>query len=48
MLEGSNVEPVLEMTRLIETTRAFEGTQRLIETHHDLERRAVERLLAAA
>lgn len=48
MLEGSNVEPVLEMTRLIETTRAFEGTQRLIEIHHDLGRRAVERLLAAA
>lgn len=48
MLEGSNVEPVLEMTRLIDTTRAFEGTQRMIEAHHDLERRAVERLLGAA
>jgi flagellar basal-body rod protein FlgF len=48
MLEGSNVEPVLEMTRLIETTRAFEGTQRMIEAHHDLERRAVERLIGAA
>jgi flagellar basal-body rod protein FlgF len=48
MLEGSNVQPVLEMTRMIETTRAFEGTQRLIETHHDIERRAIERVLAAA
>ena len=47
-LEGSNVQPVLEMTRMIETSRAFEGTQRLIEAHHDLERRAIERVLAAA
>lgn len=48
MLEGSNVRPVIEMTRMIETTRAFEGTQKLIETHHDIERRAIERVLAAA
>lgn len=47
MLEGSNVQPILEMTRMIETTRAFEGTQKLIETHHDIERRAIERVLAA-
>lgn len=47
MLEGSNVRPILEMTRMIETTRAFEGTQKLIETHHDIERRAIERVLAA-
>lgn len=44
-LEGSNVQPVLEMTRLIEVTRAFESTQRLLETHHDLARQTVERML---
>jgi flagellar basal-body rod protein FlgF len=44
-LEGSNVQPVLEMTRLIGVVRAFEGTQKLIETHHDLARRAVDRML---
>lgn len=43
-IEGSNVQPVVEMTRMIETTRAFEGTQRLVEAHHELERRAIERL----
>lgn len=43
-LENSNVQGVLEMTRMIEVVRAFEGTQRLIETHHDLSRRAIERL----
>jgi flagellar basal-body rod protein FlgF len=45
-LEGSNVQPVLEMTRLIEVVRAFEGTQKLLETHHDLARRTVDRMLA--
>jgi flagellar basal-body rod protein FlgF len=45
-LEGSNVQPVVEMTRLIEVVRAFEGTQKLLETHHDLARRAVDRILS--
>jgi flagellar basal-body rod protein FlgF len=43
-LEGSNVKGVLEITRLIEITRAFEGTQKMLDTHHELTRRAVERL----
>lgn len=47
-LEGSNVQPVREMTRLIEVTRAFESTQRLLETHHDLARRTVDRMLASS
>ena len=46
MLEASNVQPVIEMTRLIETQRAFEGTQRLIDVDHELQRKAVDRLLA--
>lgn len=46
-LEGSNVQPVVEMTRLIEVTRAFESTQKLLETHHDLARRSVDRMLAS-
>lgn len=47
-LEGSNVKPVLELTRLIEVTRAFEGTQKMLETHHELVRRAVERIAERA
>jgi flagellar basal-body rod protein FlgF len=42
MLEGSNVQPVAELTRLIDTTRAFEMVQRLIETHHELDRRVIQ------
>jgi flagellar basal-body rod protein FlgF len=45
---GSNVQPILEMTRLIETQRAFESSARLIETHHDLVRRTIERQGPAA
>jgi flagellar basal-body rod protein FlgF len=47
-LEGSNVRPVLEMTAMLETARAFEGTQRMIETEHELERQAIERLVRVA
>lgn len=45
VLEGSNVQPVLEMTELMATTRAYQGTQRLLESHHDMQRRAVEQML---
>ncbi len=46
-LEGSNVEPVLEMTQMMATLRAYQGTQRLLDTHHELQRRAIERMLEA-
>jgi flagellar basal-body rod protein FlgF len=42
-LEGSNVQPVLEMTTMLATVRAFEGAQRLLDTEHELERQAIER-----
>jgi flagellar basal-body rod protein FlgF len=47
MLEGSNVKPILELARLMETQRAFEGTQKMIEAQHDLERRAIQTLAGA-
>lgn len=45
-LEGSTVNGVLEMTRLIQVQRAFETTQKMIETDHELERRAIEAMLS--
>jgi flagellar basal-body rod protein FlgF len=45
MLEGANVQPVVEMTEMIATLRAYQGTERLLETHHELQRRAIERML---
>lgn len=44
MLEGSNVNPILEITNLIEISRAYERITKLIENANDLSRRSIERL----
>ncbi|MFN3352724.1 MAG: flagellar basal-body rod protein FlgF [Brevundimonas sp.] len=44
MLEGSNVNPLIEITNLIEIQRSYERVTRMIENANDLSRRAVERL----
>jgi flagellar basal-body rod protein FlgF len=44
MLEGSNVNPLLEITNLIEISRAYERATKMIEQTTDLSRRSVERL----
>lgn len=48
MIEDSNVEPVLEMTEMIEVSRSYQAAQRLIETEHERTRKAIERLARAA
>jgi flagellar basal-body rod protein FlgF len=45
MLEGSNVQPILEMTEMMAVVRAYQGMQRLLDTHHELQRRSIERVL---
>lgn len=42
MLEGSNVQPILEMTRLIEINRAYGQASTLLETSAELTRRAIQ------
>jgi flagellar basal-body rod protein FlgF len=44
MVEGSNAQPVLEVVKLIELSRAYERMSKLIDNSQDLSRRAVERL----
>ncbi len=44
MLENSNVAPILEMTSMIHVLRSYQSTQRMLDTDHDLQRRAIERL----
>ena len=44
MLEGSNVNSLIEITNLIEIQRAYERVTRMIENANDLSRRSVERL----
>jgi flagellar basal-body rod protein FlgF len=43
-LEAANVEPVFEMTRMIETARAYEQAQKVVETENDRMRRGIETL----
>lgn len=47
-LENSNVKAVFEMTSLIEVSRAFQDTQKLIESHHELERRTIEQVIGGS
>jgi flagellar basal-body rod protein FlgF len=44
MLEGSNVRPILEITRMIEVSRAYESMARMMDSNADLARRSVERM----
>ncbi len=44
MLESSNVQPVVEITKLIEIQRAYEGVAKMMDNTADLHRTAVERL----
>jgi flagellar basal-body rod protein FlgF len=47
-LEGSNVNPVLELTNLIEISRAYQSAARVVSGADDLRQRAIERLGRAA
>jgi flagellar basal-body rod protein FlgF len=44
MLESSNVKSVVEVTRLIEVSRAYEQMARMMDAQTELSRRSVERL----
>jgi flagellar basal-body rod protein FlgF len=43
-LEGSNVQPIVEMTRLMDIQKAYERATQLTKTHDDLARDAVRRI----
>jgi flagellar basal-body rod protein FlgF len=44
MLEGSNVQPVLEIGHMIEVMRAYEATATLNSSQEDLERQSIDKL----
>lgn len=46
MVEGSNVEPILQLAAMIETSRAYQNSQKLIDTEHELQRKVAERMPA--
>jgi len=44
MLERSNVQPIVEMTRLIEISRQYQSTQKLLQDEHNRQRDSISRL----
>lgn len=46
-IEGSNVVPVVEITKMIEILRDYQGTQKILETEHDRLRSAIQKLSQA-
>ncbi|HYD19361.1 MAG TPA: flagellar basal-body rod protein FlgF [Patescibacteria group bacterium] len=47
-LEGSNVNPVSEMNRMIELMRLFQAAQRMLQTDHDRQLSAIQKLTRPA
>lgn len=43
-LEGANIEPVLEMTRMMEVARSYQGAQKILDSEDDRMRRGIETL----
>lgn len=41
-LEASNINPILEMTRMIEVVRSYQTAQRMMDTESDLMRKAIQ------
>ena len=44
MIEGSNVQGILEMTRMIETVRSYSSAGRMMNDEHERQRRAIQSL----
>lgn len=44
MIEGSNVKAVTEITTMMEILRRYQSAQRIIESEHELGRKAIEKL----
>jgi flagellar basal body rod protein FlgG len=43
-LEKSNVRPVIEMTRMIELTRAYSEVAAILQQQHDLQKNSIQQL----
>jgi len=48
MLESSNVEPIMEMTNMIQVHRAYADSNKLNQTDHDIQSKMINKLGAAA
>jgi flagellar basal-body rod protein FlgF len=44
MLEGSNIQPIHEMTEMIDVLRTYQSTTRMLDRYDDMRRKGLERL----
>jgi flagellar basal-body rod protein FlgF len=44
MLEGSNVKPIQQITRMIEVSRAYEQVTRMMDSQAELSRNTITRM----
>lgn len=44
MVEGSNVEPIKEMTTMMQISRAYQQTARMLEQYQDIQNQSIQRL----
>ena len=44
MIERSNVKPILEITEMMQAMRSYQGAAKMIDTEHERQRRAIDRL----
>lgn len=47
MIEGSNVQAVIEMANMIQVSRSYQSAQRMIETEHDRIRTAMRKIMGS-
>ncbi len=47
MIEGSNVQGIVEMTKMITTVRSYSSTSKLVEQEHERQRRAIQVLASS-
>ena len=48
MLEGSNVEPIIELTKMVDVLRSYQSTAKLLQTYEDLQREGIQQIGKAA
>ncbi len=48
MIEGSNVQGIFELTKMIETVRSYSATGKMVNDEHERQRRAIQSLGAPA
>lgn len=44
MIEGSNVNPIIEMTKMIDVSRAYQSTQRMLQNEHDRQTNMIQKM----